>query len=191
MKKNIMVLFAFFLFVLPPVVFSEQEGALNQKKAVPESDQAGSEEAKKQYMELQQKIAEATKEPREKIGKLIKEHDELLLKNAPASEVEAKVAEIKEAQKTVMQIAQKIAPPGMSPFGMPGQNARPLSAKEQEELKSLLDERRQKVVGGAGHQEVADLTEKIRKIYSPEQPPASTPPLTPGTPAGQVRNQEK
>ncbi len=164
------ILFLCLVQVNQRALFAEESGK-SENTAVSAQAQAPTPEEQQKFIEGQQKMASIMTEARAKIAQLTQEHSALAAKNASPEELDAKAKEIDAVKKAAIAKIRELGPVGMP---LAPHEVRPaLSPEKQAELKSLVEKRRQMISEGAGHKEVAEISQKIQDIYSPKPAPSS------------------
>lgn len=140
--------------------------------------------------EEQRKVSELLGEAKKKVDALVRERNELMQKNAPPEQIQAKTAQVMQAQKDAMESLKKNFPQGLPPLpgmNMPPQGPPKLSQSEQAELDKMILERKQMVMNGAKFEDIESMTKKIQEKYYGKQ---SIPPVVPKPPAALINQNQ-
>jgi len=181
-NKNFRLNVCVFLFVLFSGVLSRPLLVLADEKEVkPQTGQAPAPLNLQALPENQRNAILEIEKNKQKLNQLVKERNELIAKQAPPGQVQAKAKEIDDVRMNAMKLIQNAFPQTRMPQpAMPPPGSQ-LSPAQKQELEALIEKRKKMVANGATSKDVQGITDEIQKIYySGMKPPPPFPPLPPG-----------
>ncbi|PIQ85996.1 MAG: hypothetical protein COV74_06605 [Candidatus Omnitrophica bacterium CG11_big_fil_rev_8_21_14_0_20_45_26] len=108
-----------------------------------------------------EEVKAALEQKRQQMIELDKEKQALIQEKASTQVIMEKTKEIMTVREEALELFEKIKPSG-PPKPV---SASEIAPEEAKKIETLIQERRQKIVKGAGSKEISDLTEEIQAIH--------------------------